>query len=798
MTSRSGDREIGDDLQLDEVRSGQDLAEMLRALRRRHARTNRDSPLTYRELASKSGLAHTVIGDYFTGRSLPPTDRLDIVVQLLGASPAEQRTFAEARDRIEESRRTATHGERPGYASIIPRQLPAPPRYFAGRTDQINAMTAQLDAAATRSVMVLTAIDGTGGIGKTTLALHWAHQVADRFPDGQLYVDLRGFDPSNEPLAPDQAIRGFLDALGVSSERIPPSAAARLGLYRSLLARRRMLIVLDNAHDDEQVRDLLPADATCVAVVTSRRELDGLAVTHGITQIALELFTRPEARALLIQRLANERLDAHTAAVDELIDLCARLPLALAIVAARAALRPDATIPEVVAELREHRVHLDAFTARDPATDLRTVLSWSYRELDAPAARVFRQLALHPGPQMTRAAAASLAALPQDQADDILARLVRARLLDQPSADRFSMHDLLRSYGREQVERDQPDTDPLSAISRMAEHYLHTAHRAAQLLSPKRRSPVLAEPAPGVTVESLADLDAAWNWFETGRTVLPALLTTAAHNNTGAHAWLIPRLLTSFFERRGYHSDFITCQQIALTAARDADNREGQAHAHRGLGRACGAVGSLTDAHTNLERAVALFQGTDPMAEARSHLDLASWVYERQGQYDKALAETRHALTLFEQLGDQAGEAQALNNIGWCHILLGNFGTALEYCANALAAQQRLGARPAEAATWDSLGFAHHHLGHNTQAADCYARALEIYRDLDNRAEQAETLTRLGESHRAACRNSAARAAWQQAAAILDQINPIDSTLLREQIKLLPKQDGPSRTGSQS
>ena len=792
MTGRSGDHENGDDLRLDQVRSAQDLAQALRTLRRRHARRNRDSPLTYRELAAKSGFAHTVIGDYFTGRSLPPTDRLDIVVQLLAASVAEQRAFADARDRIEESRRTTAHGEHPSFASVIPRQLPAAPRYFAGRTDQMNTMTAQLDASAASNVMVVTAIDGTGGIGKTTLALHWAHQVADRFPDGQLYINLRGFDPSNDPLTPDQVVRGFLDALGIPADRMPPSAAARLGLYRSLLARRRILLVLDNAHDDEQVRDLLPADATCVAVVSSRRELDGLAVTHGTTQITLGLFSRFEARALLIQRLGDERLRAHTAAVDELIELCARLPLALAIAAARAALRPDATIPDLVAELREHRAHLDAFTARDPATDLRTVLSWSYRELDAPTARVFRLLALHPGPQMTLAAAASLAAIPPDQLGDALSQLVRARLLDQTAPGRFGMHDLLRGYGREHAEQGACDTDLHAAISRMAEHYLRTAHRAVLLLSPKRRTPSLTAPAPGTTVESLADLDAAWDWFEAERTALPAVLATAAHNSTGAHAWLIPRLLTSFFERRGYHFDFIACQQIALAAAQDAHDREGQAHAHRGLGRAWGAVGSLTEAHTHLEHAIALFHDTDPTAEARSHLDLAAWVYERHDQHDRALAEAQQALTLFEQLDDQAGAAQALNNIGWCHILLGNHDTALAYCGRALTAQQRLGERAAEAATWDSLGYAHHHLGHHQQATDCYQRALDIYHDLDNRAEQAETLTRLGESHQAAHQYPAARAAWQQAAAILDQINPTDSGLLQERLQQLPDPGSPT------
>src|SRR6266511_2781946 len=299
---------------------------------------------------------------------------------------------------------TPTEPHRP-----VPRQLPAAIRHFAGRAGELSALTGLLDEG-TRvgGTVVISAIAGTAGVGKTALAVYWALRVADRFPDGQLYVDLRGFDPSGSPVSSAEAVRGFLEALGVPAQQIPASLQAQTGLYRSILAERRVLLVLDNARDVEQIRPVLPGSPDCLVVVTSRNQLTGLAA-EGARPIVLDLLSTTEARTLLDRHLGTARTSDHPEAVAEIITLCARLPLALSIVAARAAAYPRFSLADPAGELRRSG-GLDAFDGGDSATNVRAVFSWSYRQLDPAAARMFRLLGLHPGPDLSTAAAASLAA----------------------------------------------------------------------------------------------------------------------------------------------------------------------------------------------------------------------------------------------------------------------------------------------------------------------------------------------------------------------------------------------------
>ena len=299
--------------------------------------------------------------------------------------------------------------------------------------------------------VVISAIDGTAGIGKTAVALHWAHRVADRFPDGQLYVNLRGFDPAGSPMAPAEAVRGFLDAFEVPAERIPINLEAQAALYRSLVSGRRILVVLDNARDVGQVRPLLPGSPGCVVVVTSRNHLTSLITVEGARPLTLDLLPVEEAAELLARRLGSGRLAAEQQAVEEIIALCAQLPLALSIVAARAAAHPGFPLAALAAELRDARGGLDGFTSGDLTTDLRAVFSWSYQRLGTPAARLFRLLALHPGPDIAIPAAASLAALPAHEVRNLLAELSRSHLLEEHIPGRFAFHDLLRAYATELV-----------------------------------------------------------------------------------------------------------------------------------------------------------------------------------------------------------------------------------------------------------------------------------------------------------------------------------------------------------
>lgn len=341
--------------------------------------------------------------------------------------------------------------------------------------------------------------------------MQWAHHVADRFPNGQLFANLRGFDPSRPPAEPSAVLRGFLEALGASTARIPDDLDAQAGRYRSMLADRRVLVVLDNARDSDQVRPLLPGSPGCLAVVTSRNRLASLAAIEGAHLLPLDLLTRAEARELLARRLGRDRVETGDDAVDEIIAACAGLPLALAIVAGRAASRPYLPLAAVAAELRAAAT-LDMIRGEDTATDLRAVFSWSLDTLSPTAARLFRLLGLHPGPDLTAPAAASLAALSPDHCVAALAELVGAHLADEPVRGRYTLHDLLRAYTAELVELDT-ETEQYDARRRTFDHYLQTAHAAALQMGPLMESITLPEPGPGVVPEPLLDENQAMTWF---------------------------------------------------------------------------------------------------------------------------------------------------------------------------------------------------------------------------------------------------------------------------------------------
>ena len=342
----------------------------------------------------------------------------------------------------------------PSQALPNPAQLPHAMPGFAGRRDALDRLNALLPARvgagldASRGAVVITAISGTAGVGKTSLAVHWAHQVKHRYPDGQLYVNLRGFDPQGAAVKPGDALRGFLDAFGVAPHRIPASPEEQAALYRSLLADRRVLVVLDNARDTDQVTLLLPGVPGCLVVVTSRNRLSGL-LAVGAVPLTLGLPAVAEARQLLSNRIGRDRVAAEPGAVDEIIAACARLPLALAIAAARAAYHPQFSLTALAAELHQARGGLDAFVGESATNDARAVLSWSYHTLSDDAARLFRLLGLHPGPDLTVAAAASLAGDPPGRVRRVLVELTSAHLLDERSPGRFAFHDLLRAYAVE-------------------------------------------------------------------------------------------------------------------------------------------------------------------------------------------------------------------------------------------------------------------------------------------------------------------------------------------------------------
>jgi DNA-binding SARP family transcriptional activator/tetratricopeptide (TPR) repeat protein len=664
--------------------------------------------------------------------------------------------------------------------TVVPRQLPPPPRHFAGRRVELRALTALLgDPAGAGRTFVISAIDGTAGIGKTTLAVYWAHQVAARFPDGQLYVNLRGFDPAGEPMEPGEAVRGFLDALGVPPQRIPTGIDAQAGRYRTLLADRRVLVVLDNAADVAQVRPLLPNSPTALVLVTSRHRLTGLVAAQGARPLALDLLTAADAHELLVRHLGAERVAAEPEAAQRIVARCAGLPIALSVLAARAATRPDLRLAELVAELDEARDGLDPFDTGDRAMDVRSVFSWSYRRLSAPAARLFRLLGLHPGPEVGVPAAASVAGVPAGQAGAALAELARAHLVEERSAGRFAGHDLLRAYATELAQALDSPAERRAAVHRALDHYLHTAAAGAQALAVHRR-PIPAAPAqPGVTPEALGSPAAAMAWFAAEHRVLVTAIALAGANGFDAHAWQLASALTHFQERNGLWSDWEASQHAALAAAQRLGDRAAEARTRRSLAGACARQGRYQEAHAHLAEALRLFEEIgDRVGEART-THLIAQAFAMEGRYRPALDHALRALEIYQVAGYQAGHAAAINSAGWYHAQLGDYRQALEYSERARALQVQLRDPHNEAETLVTIGYARHRLGEHDLAARSYREAIDLYRETADPYNQADCLNRLGDTYAAAGDTRAARRSWVAAVAILDELDHPDADEIR-------------------
>jgi DNA-binding SARP family transcriptional activator/DNA-binding XRE family transcriptional regulator len=666
----------------------------------------------------------------------------------------------------------------------VPRQLPICPRHFAGRLRELRVLTGLLDQPGGNpaSVVVIAAIGGTAGIGKTALAVHWAHQIAGRFPDGQLYINLRGFDPSGEPVAPGDAIRRFLDALQVPAPRIPADPDAQQDLYRSEVADRRMLIVLDNAYDVDQVRPLLPGGPGCLVVVTSRRQLTGLVAAEGAHPVTLDLLSPAEADELLAQRLGRERLAAEPGVAAELTGLCARLPLALSIAAARAAMQPGLPLATLAGQLRHVGRRLDALDAGDLAS-VRAVFSWSYDNLGEPGARMFRLLGVHPGPDITAAAAASLAAIPLDQARHALTKLTRASLLAEPAPGRYAFHDLLRAYATELATATDTPADRQAATTRMLDHYLHTAARAALLRNQAKEPVALAPPGPGAVPEQPADDRQALVWFEAEHQVLLAALTLAAESGFDTHAWQLPWAMESFLQPRGHWLEWAATQRTALAAATRLGDTAAQALSGRLLAKACTDLRDNDQALGHFASGLTLYHRLgNRLGEARSHQGLGV-LAQRQGRYADALGHAEQALRLCQAIGDKASEAEALNDVGWYHGLLSDYQQARAFCRQALTLSAEAGHRRLEGCVWDSVGYAEHHLGNLAEAAACYQRAVSLFREVGDRFAEAETLTHLGDTRHAAGEQAQAREAWQQALAILDDLQHPHAGQVRDKLR---------------
>ena len=743
--------------------------------------------LTQEDLAERSGVSVRAIADLERGRTKKPyPSSVRALVRALGLPEAAGTGLVTRYRAGDGAGQTGTLPANTGLAAApddpaegagsvtVPRQLPTRVPHFAGRAGELALLDAVLDQAASDQAagaagVVISAIGGTAGVGKTALALHWAHQVAHRFPDGQLYANLRGFDAGNGRAAdPADILRGFLDALGVHPERLPADAEGLAGLYRSVVAGRRMLVLLDNAADAAQVRPLLPASPECLVIVTSRRELAALAAREGARLLQLDVLSEQEANELLVTRLGKERAAEEPWAVTQLATLCARLPLALSVVVARAAAAPKLPLSSLAAELTELGGRLDALDAGDPAVNVRTVLSLSYRHLPETAARMFRLLGLHPGPDISAAAAASLAGVPVAAARVALRDLTRASLLMEIVPGRFAFHDLLRAYAAEQA------TSALGVANtrrRMLDHYLHSAHRAHRVLYPGRELIDLDACAAGVTPETFGGKASALHWLEAEYQVLLKVTDLAAREGYDAHAWRLPVVLWTFHNICGHWHDGTRLHHLALAAARRDGTLSGEAQVLRGLGSFAMSLGAFDEAHECLTEAQAAFKRLgDDLGLARTDV-IFSQTLEFQGRFGEALAVMSDALRLSESAPAdrhmQLVRASALNGSAWNSAQLGDLSEARAFCQQAIELCQAIGYSPGEAGTWDTLGVVLQQLGLHAEAVPCFLRAVSLDREMGNRYDLAMVLSHLGETYASTGDLPGAREVWDESLLIL-------------------------------
>ncbi|MFC7275747.1 BTAD domain-containing putative transcriptional regulator [Paractinoplanes rhizophilus] len=686
------------------------------------------------------------------------------LVEDLGADPSPE---------LQEAHRSILRGPDPVAG---PAQLPADVFGFTGRADQLAQLEAVLPAApgapgdgpGPAGAVGIAVVSGMAGVGKSALAVHWAHTVAGRFPDGQLYVNLRGFDPAGRVMDPADAVRGFLGALGVARDKVPSGLDAQAALYRSLLAGKRILVLLDNARDAEHVRPLLPATAGAVAVVTSRNRLTGLLAAEGARPVALDVLSDEEARDLLARRLGADRTAAEPEAVDEIVEACARLPLALAITAARAQLS-GFPLRRFAAELRESGV--DALDTGDPALQVRAVFDCSYAALSEPAARLFRLLGAHPGPDIGIAAAAALAG---QQARRELAELVNANLLTEHLPGRYVLHDLLRAYAAGLSEQRGP------AIRRLLDHYAHTAHAADRLLYPARDPMEISlgdgKPAP------LADHRAAMEWLAAEHRVLLAAARYAAGNGFDAYAWQLAWGLDTFLFRRGLWHEQIPLWSVAAEAAERLGNLTARAFAYRSVGRTLIAFGRHDEARAQLQRAAQLYERTGHAAGQGFIQNTLGYLLGSQKEWTAALEYDGRALAFYREAGSARGQAIALSQFGWHHDMLGNYEEAIAYCRAAIALHRQVGDRRGEADVLDSIGYAHHHLGRHEEAAESYRQAIDLVRELGDRFAEAQILVHLGDTGEASGDPAASREAWAEAVRILTELNHPDEREVRAKL----------------
>lgn len=631
---------------------------------------------------------------------------------------------------------------------IIPQQLPTSPRWFVARQRELERLTSTVRTCTSSNELGILVVEGVGGVGKTTLVLHWAHSSVDQFPDGQLYADLSGFAPFAAPVEPHTVLHHFLVAMGIDPPAVPADLDAAAALYRSVLAERRVLVVLDNARDVRQVLPLLPGMPSSVVVITARHHLAGLRM-RGATFIRLDTLADVDARTLLLRQLPAETAIAEPAALTTVVQRCAGLPLALAIVAARTTDHPEFPISHLAHELQEEATGLSAFDAGDESANLRAVLSWSSSSLNEDEARAFRLLGTAPVTDIGITAAASVLAVPLAEATQLLRSLETKHLIRQHQPKRFQMHDLVRQHAGELAASCESFSDRIDALRRLACFYAHTARAADHLLYPHRFAVDPPRLPAGCQPQVLADEPAALAWFGEEHQQLLTVQRSAAREGWSELVWHIARALDTYQYRMSFLMDNIATSRLGVQAAEALGMPQLHASALRQLGRAHTRSNELSEARSCLEQALQLeIQTTNTLGQAHTHHDLQR-ALSFSGDHQRALRHAATAFNLYQAVHDPTGQAHALNAMGRQYAEVGQYERAREHCESALAMHRAHHNPSGQLATLDSLGYIAHRTADPVNALEWYTAALALAHELGNQFAKAEIVEHLAEVHHA-------------------------------------------------
>ncbi len=644
-----------------------------------------------------------------------------------------------------------------------PAQLPADVADFTGREAHLEQLRAAVSEARRREnpAVAVAVVAGAPGLGKTALAIHAAHGLRREFPDGQLYVSLRG--GSEQPVPTDDVLARFLRDLGVDATRVPADAEERAAMYRTRLAERRMLIVLDDARDAAQVRPLLPGTGSCAVIVTSRHRRSDLV---GSRLIDLDGLDDAEAAELFTRIIGPERADAEPDAVRDVLGMCAGLPLAIRIAGARLAARRGWSVRTLADRLADQQRRIDELTTGDLA--VRACFQVSFDSLPRAAgggvdpAHVFQMLGVWPGPSIGLRAAAALVGEPEEPVTDALEVLVDANLLESPAPDRYAFHDLLRAYAVERSRAEEPGQVIDDAINRVLDWYLHTAAAAAGVVQPHAERVPLTPPAPGAEPLAFGTTEQALGWYEMERANLVAATIEAAARGRHDVAWKLPVTAMYFFMLHGYRADWMTTHRVALSSAQRLGDQKGEAWVLNNLGM-LNSEQHADDAVGYFERALAIYRAIgDQRGQAQAANNLA-FSYRFLERYEEAVTALLDALELQRQVGRRYGEGVALCNLGEAYLELGRHEEAIARSQEALAVVREIGSTRMEGYALYNLGRANLDLGQSAEAASLLEQALIIHRSVGDRSGEAQDLRHIGVAHARAGRVAEARGTWGRA-----------------------------------